>query len=700
MSQPTSSNVPRNGDAAGNNMSSSSVVTTTTATSPAAANPTTGMMRRKVSSDNGSSVGNQNSVVTLEACLFGDSPHHAFYNNNHHQHMKKSSTLDTDSKLVLLEENGADVDIMLVNEENKNDRDDDDDHDHGDDSSNNSASSILEELAPVSSKWSDCASDDALDDNGCYGPPHTIHLPLLRKIVSAGGVVDDDDERGASHRAVAWRVLLGYLPAETERWHEVLLEQRNLYTQLVSDLFADTADVVETAEELRGRPCGRQHRHYDGTATTTTPPPNTSNQHGGSRESTEIPVHVKQHWKLKSLDLNVLERLTKDLNALQMKDLVEPVVKNEGADEVASDDDATKDDNRDENNLNDFVESALLLDEIRKDVIRTNADLSFFLEPFHNLGRRRYAALERILFVWSKYNKGVRYVQGMNEIVGILYYVLANDQNEEWAVWAEADTYWLFHVLLAEMSDVFVAGLDDHDTGIQGRINAMQALLARHDPEVKEHLDEVGIEVSFYAIRWWTTLLSREFLLPDTIRLWDSMFASTHKDNFLRYVCVIMVMTMRDRLLMGDFSTCLKLLHAFPSTSIERLLESSRALWIYESQISVACHRGGLSLHQSLTTIESPPALIMAFGFPNGTPPVSRVEQLERATVNIEATVRSAAQEMFGRARGFYNRYSKDYTKKERSNSADRSLALGRAKEEDVVKIDEEDVYLKAFLHT
>ena len=58
-----------------------------------------------------------------------------------------------------------------------------------------------------------------------------------------------------------------------------------------------------------------------------------------------------------------------------------------------------------------------------------------------DLGQRRYAAVERILFVWAKLNKGVRYVQGMNEIVATLYFVLANDENEEWACEAESDTY-------------------------------------------------------------------------------------------------------------------------------------------------------------------------------------------------------------------------------------------------------------------
>lgn len=38
----------------------------------------------------------------------------------------------------------------------------------------------------------------------------------------------------------------------------------------------------------------------------------------------------------------------------------------------------------------------------------------------------------RILFIYAKLNPGQGYVQGMNEIIGPLYYVFANDSKEEW----------------------------------------------------------------------------------------------------------------------------------------------------------------------------------------------------------------------------------------------------------------------------
>lgn len=43
-----------------------------------------------------------------------------------------------------------------------------------------------------------------------------------------------------------------------------------------------------------------------------------------------------------------------------------------------------------------------------------------------------WQVVERILFVYSKLNSGQSYVQGMNEIIGPIYYTFATDSNLEW----------------------------------------------------------------------------------------------------------------------------------------------------------------------------------------------------------------------------------------------------------------------------
>jgi hypothetical protein len=43
-------------------------------------------------------------------------------------------------------------------------------------------------------------------------------------------------------------------------------------------------------------------------------------------------------------------------------------------------------------------------------------------------------ALKNILIVFAKLNPGIRYVQGMNELLAPLFYVFRNDPDEEYAV--------------------------------------------------------------------------------------------------------------------------------------------------------------------------------------------------------------------------------------------------------------------------
>lgn len=43
-----------------------------------------------------------------------------------------------------------------------------------------------------------------------------------------------------------------------------------------------------------------------------------------------------------------------------------------------------------------------------------------------------WEVVERILFIYAKLNPGIAYVQGMNEVVGPIYYTFATDPNSQW----------------------------------------------------------------------------------------------------------------------------------------------------------------------------------------------------------------------------------------------------------------------------
>ncbi|XP_078282554.1 TBC1 domain family member 13 isoform X2 [Rhinoraja longicauda] len=176
-----------------------------------------------------------------------------------------------------------------------------------------------------------------------------------------------------------------------------------------------------------------------------------------------------------------------------------------------------------------------------------------------------WEVVERILFVYAKLNPGIAYVQGMNEIVGPVYYTFATDPNTEWKEHAEADTFFCFTNLMSEIRDNFIKSLDDSQCGITYKMENVYSTLKEKDMDLYLKLQEQNIKPQFFAFRWLTLLLSQEFLLPDVIRIWDSLFSDVDRFDFLILVCCAMLILIRDQLLAGDFTINMRLLQTVGS---------------------------------------------------------------------------------------------------------------------------------------
>ncbi|KAG0259597.1 hypothetical protein BG011_002529 [Mortierella polycephala] len=188
-----------------------------------------------------------------------------------------------------------------------------------------------------------------------------------------------------------------------------------------------------------------------------------------------------------------------------------------------------------------------------------------------------WEAIERILFIYAKLNPGIGYVQGMNEILGPLYYLLANDPDETSRAHAEAESFWLFHLLMAHFRDHFVRSLDrDRMSGIGSTIARMNLRLQQFDEDLWRNLEDKGIAPEYYSFRWLTVLCTQEFEVPDVWRIWDSILADTggiEKDyDFLLDFGCAMVCHLRVDLLAGDFADNVKLLQNYPSIDIQPIL--------------------------------------------------------------------------------------------------------------------------------
>ncbi|CAF4537568.1 unnamed protein product [Rotaria sp. Silwood2] len=191
-----------------------------------------------------------------------------------------------------------------------------------------------------------------------------------------------------------------------------------------------------------------------------------------------------------------------------------------------------------------------------------------------------WEVVERILFVFSKLNTGQSYVQGMNEIIGPIYYTFATDPNVEWREYAEADTFYCFTNLMIHIRDNFMKVYDNSEFGIRVRMQKYLNLLKETANDIYDLFEEQNLKPEFYAFRWLTLLLSQEFHLPDVLRIWDSLFADQEENfEFLFYICCAMVILPRNQLLTGSQSQNIKLLQNYPpDTDVHKILEKAAEL--------------------------------------------------------------------------------------------------------------------------
>ncbi|KAM6892586.1 TBC1 domain family member 13-like, partial [Xenentodon cancila] len=90
--------------------------------------------------------------------------------------------------------------------------------------------------------------------------------------------------------------------------------------------------------------------------------------------------------------------------------------------------------------------------------------------------------------------------------------------------------------------------------------------------------EEQNIEPQYFTFRWLTLLLSQEFLLPDVIRTWDTLFSDQDRFNFLIVVCCGVLALIRDDLLAGDFTVNMRLLQDYSTTDVSKILTKAKEL--------------------------------------------------------------------------------------------------------------------------
>ncbi|KAF5841500.1 RabGAP/TBC protein [Dunaliella salina] len=324
-------------------------------------------------------------------------------------------------------------------------------------------------------------------------------------------------------RAVVWKVLLGYLSRSPDEWDQLLARRRTEYHIFCDELIVDPKQPMYSRDGVPGGPL-----------------PSTQQQQAHSDQGS--PLQPESHC----------EDVT-------------------GQDHPLCLDAASR--------WNTYFQDNETLEQITRDVVRTHPDMQFFTGESEASELHRQE-MRRALFMYAKLNPGLRYIQGMNELIAPLYYLFKNDPDPHARAYAEADAFWCFMELISEFRDHFCQQLDNAPTGIRATIRRLMSLLQHCDRELWYHMEvKCKVDPQFYAFRWITLCLAQEFAFPDTLRIWDTILSDPHgrMDCLLR-ICTSMIILARERLLKGDFAVIMKTLQRYPPLDVSILLDHASSL--------------------------------------------------------------------------------------------------------------------------
>eukprot|EP01022_Parablepharisma_sp_SALTPOND_P033025 TRINITY_DN88063_c2_g1_i1.p1 TRINITY_DN88063_c2_g1~~TRINITY_DN88063_c2_g1_i1.p1 ORF type:complete len:383 (+),score=38.69 TRINITY_DN88063_c2_g1_i1:3167-4315(+) len=236
---------------------------------------------------------------------------------------------------------------------------------------------------------------------------------------------------------------------------------------------------------------------------------------------------------------------------------------------------------------NTFFKDKQQVEEILNDIRRTRPELPFVFEPLCPSSSETHGdIMTRILFLYTKLNPGIKYVQGMNEILMMVYYTIVEDALDGYTEYSESEAFFTFSRLMGEVQNNFIRVLDKTDCGIKMQLGSVGKILKRRYPEVWKNLKILAIEYEFFALRWVILLLSQEFDIKQTQALWDSLLADKNRFTFLQYLIVGLLVNQEQELLDPEFSVVMKVLQNAPKQiSVEKLKKI--ALEIYLEDMSL-----------------------------------------------------------------------------------------------------------------
>ena len=199
--------------------------------------------------------------------------------------------------------------------------------------------------------------------------------------------------------------------------------------------------------------------------------------------------------------------------------------------------------------INDFLSNYSVIDQklmnsIKSDIERSSLQLNYLInedgsschsEDDEKELEMHMKRIERILYVFAKVNPKISYIQGFNEILIPIYYVMYSALMIFFGQvdYVEAISYETFQFLLISSNLVEFFNMTLSFSKGENKLHQFDELLNNCLPKIYKKLKLLNIESMQYAYKWFNIMFSQEHTLPQLLPLWDSILA--HMNNLKLY---------------------------------------------------------------------------------------------------------------------------------------------------------------------
>ena len=264
----------------------------------------------------------------------------------------------------------------------------------------------------------------------------------------------------------------------------------------------------------------------------------------------------------------------------------------------------------------------IVLEEICKDINRTHTEMNFFVKPIDkkntftqkelmelvetkrnctlkninntykiNIVLTHADVLSRILFIYSKFEPEVSYVQGMNELLAPIYYCFSFDRmNESEPIDdIEADSFWCFFNLMSTYRELFDKNEDHTEHGLLAKATRLKLMLKVVDNNLYEYLDKLGFEYTIITMRWISLMFSQDFQMVDILRIWDFLLSCDNKYENTYFFSLSIILMKKDIIMKSRLEEIFELFQSLQDLNVENIIFNAK-------YIKKRCHKKCLEI--------------------------------------------------------------------------------------------------------